>query len=78
MEKYYVVQEDTNIFNVFADSEFVNGYLEGHDGEDGYHFSDFDVIFETYDFYKALEVSETAELISPKISNNHDKQSRTD
>lgn len=48
---YFVAQEDTNVYNVFCVDEFAeDGYLEGHNGEEGYHIDDFDIIawFETF------------------------------
>jgi len=44
-EKYFVAQEDTNIYNVFSVDDFGDdGFLIGHEGENGYHRTDFDIV----------------------------------
>lgn len=53
---YFVAQEDTNVYNVFAFDEFNdNGFLEGYDGEDGYNLQDFDIVGMFEDFNDANE-----------------------
>lgn len=64
MKKYFVCEEDNDIANVFSIEDFnKNGYLDGYDGEDGYHIDDFEdkVWFNTWD-----EACEYAELINDR------------
>lgn len=43
VKKPFFVSDDGGVYNAFAVDMFSNGgYLEGHNGEDGYHFDDFD------------------------------------
>ncbi len=47
-KQWFVVEEDTDIFNVFNVADFdEDGYLANHKGEEGYHISDFDVVYES-------------------------------
>lgn len=42
---YFVADEGDGVLNPFATDMFdENGYLEGHEDEDGYHISDFDIV----------------------------------
>ena len=42
---YFVADDGDGILNPFAADMFdEEGYLEGHEGEDGYHYSDFDIV----------------------------------
>lgn len=42
---FFVVDEGDGVLNPFAKDMFdKNGYLDGHEDEDGYHFSDFDIV----------------------------------
>ena len=50
--EYFVAQEDTNIYNVFSVEDFDDdGFLIGHEFEDGYHRTDFDIAawFDTFE-----------------------------
>ena len=41
-KKYFVVEEDTGLYNIFSVEDFdADGYLWEHNGEDGYHMDDF-------------------------------------
>ncbi len=43
--KYFVVEEDTGVYNIFSVDDFDDdGYLRGYNGQDGYHRSDFDIL----------------------------------
>jgi len=54
--QYFVAKEDTNLFNVFSIDEFDNdGFLLGHEDEDGYHISDFDIVAWFNDFNEACD-----------------------
>jgi hypothetical protein len=49
--KYFVVEEDTGVYNIFDVDDFdEDGYLHGYNGQEGYHRSDFDIVewFETF------------------------------
>lgn len=48
--KYFVVEESDGVYNTFRVCDFdADGYLWGHNGEDGYHMDDYkeQVVFET-------------------------------
>ena len=54
MKQYFVAEEDEGLYNVFSFADFnENGYLDGHDGEDGYHIDDFDKAYQTNSFQDA-------------------------
>jgi hypothetical protein len=58
-KKYFVVEEDTGLYNIFSVEDFdADGYLWGHNGEDGYHMDDFDIVYETDSFEDACEYVE--------------------
>jgi hypothetical protein len=60
-KKYFVVEEDTNLYNTFSVCDFdADGYLWGHNGEDGYHMDDYkeQIVFETDSFEDACEYVE--------------------
>lgn len=45
---YFVADEGDGMLNVFARADFnKDGYYNGHENEDGYHISDFDIVFES-------------------------------
>jgi hypothetical protein len=45
---FFVADEGDGMLNVFARADFnVDGYYNGHENEDGYHISDFDIVFES-------------------------------
>ena len=49
---YFLAQEDTNLYNVFSVDDFGDdGFLVGHEGEEGYHRTDFDIVawFDTFE-----------------------------
>lgn len=54
--RYFVVQEDENVYNIF-DREYdfdENGWYNGHEGEDGYNITDFDnIVYESNSFSAA-------------------------
>lgn len=55
-KNYFVAQEDTNIYNVFSVDDFDDdGFLIGHEDEDGYHRSDFDIVAWFDSFEEACE-----------------------
>lgn len=55
-KKYFVAQEDTNIYNVFSVEDFdADSYLWGHNGEDGYFIDDFDIVAWFNSFKDACE-----------------------
>lgn len=42
---YFVADEGDGMYNVFAYADFdEDGFLIGHEDEDGYHYSDFDIV----------------------------------
>lgn len=46
-KNYFVADEGDGMYNVFAYADFdEEGYYADHNGEDGYHISDFDIVFE--------------------------------
>lgn len=50
-KKYFVAQEDTDLYNVFSRADFdEDGYLDGYNGQEGYHMDDFDIVFESNRF----------------------------
>lgn len=50
-KQWFVVEEDTNLYNVFNVADFdEDGYYGEHNGEEGYHINDFDVVFESNHF----------------------------
>lgn len=47
IKPFFVIQEDEGIFNIFCIADFdKDGYYGDHNGEDGYHISDFDIVAE--------------------------------
>lgn len=57
-KKYFVVEEDTNLYNTFSVCDFdADGYLWGHNDEEGYHMDDYkeQVVFETDSFDEACK-----------------------
>lgn len=57
-KKYFVVEEDTNLYNTFSVCDFdADGYFWEHNGEDGYHMDDYkeQVVYETDSFDKACK-----------------------
>ncbi len=59
---YFVAQEDTNVFNVFAYADFNrNGYYIGHNDMEGYHITDFDIVAEFDGFEAAVAWADDAE-----------------
>lgn len=51
---YFVADEGDGIYNVFAYADFdEEGYYADHNGENGYHISDFDIVFECRHFEDA-------------------------
>ena len=58
-KKYFVVEEDAGLYNIFSVEDFdADGYLWEHNGEDGYHMDDFDIVYETDSFEDACEYVE--------------------
>lgn len=56
MKRYFVAQEDTNLYNVFDRMDFdENGWYVNHENEDGYHIDDFDIVAEFKEFEQAVE-----------------------
>lgn len=56
MKKIIVVQEDEGLFNLFERDMFnSDGYLEEHDGEEGYNIDDMDIVAEFNTLSKAEE-----------------------
>jgi hypothetical protein len=54
--QFFVAEEDTNLFNVFSIDEFDDdGFLLGHEDEEGYHISDLDIVAWFNDFNKACD-----------------------
>lgn len=46
-KNYFVADEGDGVYNVFAYADFnEEGYYADHNIEDGYHISDFDIVFE--------------------------------
>lgn len=55
-KRYFVAQEDENVYNIFTRIDFnADGYYIGHDGEDGYHIDDFDIVAEFDSFEEACD-----------------------
>lgn len=55
MKRFIVVQEDERVFNLFERSMFdEDGYLEGHEGEEGYNIKDMDIVAE-FDTFQEVE-----------------------
>lgn len=51
---WFVVDEGDEMYNVFSYYDFdEDGYYSGHEGEEGYHLSDFDIVFECKHFTDA-------------------------
>jgi len=43
---YFVADEGDGLYNIFSSADFdEDGYYEGHEGEDGYHLEDYDVVY---------------------------------
>ena len=60
--KYFVADEGDGTFMPFPYDYFdEDGYYLEHEGEDGYHISDFDIVYETNDWDDACEWAEDAE-----------------
>lgn len=60
-KKYFVVEEDTGLYNIFSVEDFdADGYLLGHNGEEGYHMDDYkeQIVFETESFDDACKYVE--------------------
>ena len=46
--RFFVAEEGDGIYNAFLRADFnEDGYYNGHENEDGYHISDFDIVFES-------------------------------
>lgn len=62
MKRYFVAQEDTNLYNVFDYMDFDSeGYYVNHEGEDGYHLDDFYIVAEFDTFEEACQYKEERE-----------------
>jgi len=47
-KQWFVVEEDTDLYNIFNLADFdEDGYYADHNGEEGYHIDDFDVVYES-------------------------------
>lgn len=58
-KNYFVADEGDNIYNAFAFDMFdKDGYLEGHNGEQGYHLSDYDIVKKFATWTQAVEYCE--------------------
>ena len=45
---FFVADEGDGVLNAFAREDFdKDGYYNEHNGEEGYHITDFDIVFET-------------------------------
>lgn len=54
VNKFFVADEGDGMYNIFSYADFdENGYYVGHEGEDGYHIDDFDIVYETRRFQNA-------------------------
>lgn len=52
----FVADDGDGVYNVFDMSDFnSDGYLIGHENEDGYHISDFDIVYRTSSFENACK-----------------------
>lgn len=52
---WFVADEGDGLYNVFSYADFdEDGYYADHHGEDGYHISDFDKVYETNRFKDAI------------------------
>ncbi len=50
----FVADDGDGIYNIFDMSDFnSDGYLIDHENEDGYHISDFDIVYRTSSFEDA-------------------------
>lgn len=48
---YFVADEGDGIYNIFSSFDFdEDGYYIEHNGEDGYHIDDFDIVYESRSF----------------------------
>lgn len=57
--KYFIVEEDTGVYNIFSVNDFDDeGYLSGYNGLDGYHLSDFDILMWFATFEDAVKWEE--------------------
>lgn len=46
--RFFVAEEGDGIYNAFLRDDFCeDGYYYGHNGGDGYHISDFDIVFQS-------------------------------
>lgn len=55
-KKYFVAQEDTDIYNVFSYDDFDDdGNYLLHDNEEGYNLNDFDIVYESMNFDDCYE-----------------------
>lgn len=60
-EGYFVADDGDGLYNVFSYDDFdEDGYYMGHEGEEGYHIDDFDIVYESDDFDDACLWAETA------------------
>lgn len=52
-KRFFVVEEDTNLYNIFDTEDFDdNGWYMGHEDDEGYNIVDFedDIVFSSNDF----------------------------
>ena len=53
-KNYFVADEGDGLYNVFSYWDFESdGYLFGYSGQEGYHLSDFDIVYECNTFAEA-------------------------
>lgn len=53
-KQFFVADEGDGRYNIFSADDFdENGYYIGHEGEEGYHIDDFDIVYETNRFENA-------------------------
>ena len=51
---WFVADEGDGLYNIFCYFDFdEKGYYVGHAGEEGYHISDFDIVYESVRFRNA-------------------------
>lgn len=54
--EYFVCDEGDGVYNIFPYDDFDDdGWHNLHQQEDGYHISDFDIVYETNDFQDACD-----------------------
>ena len=57
--RFFVADEGNYVYNPFDYDDFdEDGFYIGHKGEEGYHISDFDIVYETDDWDDACEWAE--------------------